>query len=265
MGSDAFKLPPLKPELYQWHPSPEDPSLLQRRANGVETWVGTKDVNHPGCYDFYQVAVLRLVDVSGLSLSKFKKALVHALLDARFENPIISSYGVWGKHEKAHLPYITYKSLEGTKEAEAWANDIIQIRATSLNSQQLRAERFRKRQESGVVKPSNQLDVIVSADVASEDTIFAPGTKVEAILFFNHVTWDGKGRFFCAELLQRAIDILDNGKESEPTTHKWGEEMERLDKPILDSMQVALDELDEEELVKLQKEFIEKHSKIGVS
>jgi hypothetical protein len=263
--SNPFELPPLQPELYRWHPNPEDSSLLQRSANGVETWCASKDINQAGCYDFYQAAVLRLVDVSGLSLTKFKKALVRALLDARFENPTISCYAVWGKHEKAHLPYITYKSFDGTAEAEAWANDIIQVRNTHLDSQQLRAERFAKRQASGIVAASNPLDVIVSADVASEDTIFAPGTKVEAICFFNHATWDGKGRFFCAELLQRAVDILDSGKDAEPTTHKWGEEKERLDKPLLDSMQVGLDELDNDELVELQKEFIEKHSKIGAS
>ena len=254
----------LDPAPFRWHPSPDNAAIMQRKANGVEVWVGNKGLNWEGCYDFYQTAKLRVVDVSDLSLTRIKKALMRGLLDARFANPTISCYGVWGEHEKAHLPMIKYKSFDSQEEAQAWADKIIQIKTTTYNSQDLRADRYQKRQDAAEHVPSNPLDIIVNANVASEDTILAPGTAIDLTCYFNHVTWDGKGRFFCQEIIQRAVEILDNGDDAKFPAYKWGEEVERLDKPILDSMAVGLDELDEG-YESAQKEFIEKHDKIGVS
>nr|QED55504.1 TRI18 [Trichoderma protrudens] len=236
------QIPALEPSEFRWHPSPADSSIIQRKANGVENLVGIKEANAKGAYDFYNHIVLRVGDVSRLTLSNIKSAFMRAMLDARFENPSIACYGVWGQNENPHLPHIQYKSFRSHSEARAWANDSICIRATSLTGEELRIER-NKRRAAAAPKSANSLDVIISADTTSEKAILVPGTKVEVVCLFNHLIWDGKGRLFASELVQRASKILDNKEENKMPMHRWGEEKARLDPPILDVLQVGLERL----------------------
>nr|QED55502.1 TRI18 [Trichoderma albolutescens] len=235
-------VPALDPSEFRWHPSPVNSSILQRKANGVENLVGIKDANAHGAYDFYNHLVLRIGDISRLTLSNIKSAFVRAMLDARFENPSIACYGVWGQNESAHQPHIQYKSFRSHNEARAWANASITIRATSLTGAELRAER-NKRRAAAAPKSANSLDIIICANVASERAILSPGTEVEMVCFHNHLLWDGKARVFSTELLQRVSKILENNEENIVPQHPWGEEKARLDPPILDVLQVSLDNL----------------------
>ncbi|RYP15909.1 hypothetical protein DL765_005443 [Monosporascus sp. GIB2] len=239
----ALQLPTLDPSDFRWHPSPTDSSVLQRKANGVEALVGIKDENAIGAYDFYNNIVLRVADISGLTLPRLKRAFVRAMLDSRFENPSIACYGVWGQNKEPHLPHIQYRPFKSHSEARAWAHNSIFVRATTLTSQELRAERIKKRRAAAVPQPANSLDIIISADVADERTPLEPGTKVDIMFLFNHLSWDGKARYFTSELVQRAAEILDKGEENTVPAHRWGEEKARLDPPILDVMLVGLDRL----------------------
>ncbi|KAI9149652.1 putative 15-O-acetyltransferase SAT12 [Paramyrothecium foliicola] len=237
----ALQLPTLDPAEYRWHPSPVDSSVLQRKANGVEALVGIKDANAIGTYDFYCNIVLRVGDLAGLTLPRLKRAFAKALLDARFENPSISCYGSWGQNKEVHLPHVQYKSFKSHSEARAWANSIISVRATNLTTAELRAERIKKRRAAAVPQPANPLDLIISADVANERTPLPSGTKVDIMCLYNHLSWDGKGRYFASELVKRAAVILEKREENNVPPQKWGEEKARLDPPILDVMLVGLD------------------------
>jgi hypothetical protein len=216
---------------------------MQRKANGVEALVGIKDANAIGTYDFYNNIVLRIGDISGLTLPRLKRAFVKALLDARWENPSIACYGAWGQNKQPHLPHVQYKPFKSHSEARAWANNSISVQVTPLTSAELRAERIKKRRAAAVQRPSNPLDVIISADVPHERAPLTPGTKVDIMCLYNHLTWDGKGRQFTSELVKRAAVILDKGEENTVPAHKWGEEKARLDPPILDVMLVGLDRM----------------------
>ena len=237
------QLPTLDASEFRWHPSPADSSIMQRKANGIEAWVGIKDPNANGAYDFYQDIVLRVRDISGLSLSRFKRALMISLLEARFENPSISCYGVWGQNKNPYIPHIQYKSFEDDTEAQVWASDIITALPTTKICEELRAERNKKRRSLKVREHANSLDVFIVADVDSEDAILAPGAKIEIMCLFNHLIWDGKGRYFAGQLVQRASKILDSGKENTMPSYLWGEEMTNLDPPVLDVLEVGLDSL----------------------
>jgi hypothetical protein len=238
-----LQLPTLDPLEFRWHPSPNDSSILQRKANGVEQLVGIKDANAIGTYDFYNNIVLRVGDISGLTLPRLKRALGRAMLDARFENPSIACYGVWGQNSEPHLPHIQYRPFRSHSEARAWANNSIFVRATTLTSSELRAERIKKRSQKKCPQPANSLDIIISADIPNERAPLAPGTQVDIMFLFNHLSWDGKGRYFASELVHRAAEILERGIENTISAHQWGEEKARLDPPILDVMLVGLDRL----------------------
>nr|QED55500.1 TRI18 [Trichoderma rodmanii] len=257
------QIPALVPLDFRWHPSPADSSIIQRKANGVENLVGIKDANAKGAYDFYNHIVLRIGDVSRLTLSNIKSAFMRAMLDARFENPSIACYGVWGQNESPYLPHIQYKSFRSHNEARAWANDRICIRATTLTGEELRIER-NKRRAAATPKSANSLDVIISADVHSEKAIITPGTKVEVVCLFNHLIWDGKGRQFASELVQRASKILDNKEENKMPAHRWGEEKARLDPPILDVLQVGLENLGPD-YEALQQRLLSSQLRVGLS
>ncbi|KFA53047.1 Sat12 [Stachybotrys chartarum IBT 40293] len=239
----VVQLPTLNPSDYRWHPFPGDSSVLQRKAIGVEALVGIRDANSRGEYDFYNNIVLRVGNALELTLTRLKRAFVKAMLDARFENPSIACYGVWGQNKEQYLPHIQYKSFKSQSEALAWANNCIIIQATSLTGSELRAERLKKRRAQAVPQPSNPLDIIIYADVANQRNRLEPGTEVNILFLFNHLIWDGKGRYFTSELVQRATTILDQEKENIMPTHRWGEEKSRLDPPILDVMLVNLDKM----------------------
>lgn len=259
----AFPLPTLDPAEFRWHPSPKNNSILQRKANGVEALVGIKDANAVGTYDLYNNIVLRVGDISDLTLPRLKRAFVRAMLDARFENPSIACYGVWGQNKEPHLPHIQYRPFKSHNEARTWAYNSIYVRATSLTSSELRAERIEKRRAEAIPKSSNSLDVVISADVAHERTILEPGTKLDLMFLFNHLSWDGKARSFTSELVCRATQILEKGLENTVPAYRWGEEKARLDPPILDVMLVGMETLGEDYKA-VHRRLLESQMQVGV-
>ncbi|KEY64041.1 Tri18 [Stachybotrys chartarum IBT 7711] len=260
----AFPLPTLDPAEFRWHPYPKNNSILQRKANGVEALVGIKDANAVGTYDLYNNIVLRVGDIPDLTLPRLKRAFVRALLDARFENPSIACYGVWGQNKEPHLPHIQYRPFKSHNEARAWAYNSIYVRATSLTSSELRAERIEKRRAEAVPQPSNSLDIVISADVAHERTILEPGTKVDLMFLFNHLSWDGKARSFTSELVHRATQILEKGLENTVPAYRWGEEKARLDPPILDVMLVGMETLGDDYKA-VHRKLLESQMQVGLS
>lgn len=259
----SSQLPTLDASEYRWHPSPADSSVMQRKANGVESLVGIKQVNANGGYDFYQNIVLRVCDISALSLSKFKKAMAASLLESRFENPSISCYGFWGQNKNLYTPHIQYKSFQNDAEAQHWVNGAIVALATTKTCEELRAERNNKRRESKVQKHANSLDIFIVADVDCEDAILAPGAKIEIMSLFNHLIWDGKGRYFAGQLVQRTCKILDSGKENSMPSYTWGQEMTKLDPPLLDVLEVGLDSVGPDYAI-IHKKMLDSQLRVGV-
>ena len=230
----------------------------------MERLVGMKASHDKGLFDFWTEVVLRVGDVRDMSLASYKSAFMRALLDLRFVNPSTACHAAWGIDKDPQAPHVQYRPFESQAEAKAWADSVVTIRREKMTADELNAERTHGRLASGAIKSAGSVEFIFVSHSESEDAILAPGHSIQIIAFFNHVFWDGKARLFQGELLQRAAKIIDEGNEWTMPGHNWGEEVQRLDTPILDALKVPLNEIDAG-YKDAQQHLLDSQMKIGVS
>ena len=238
MPGRLLEVPPLAPETYRWEKSKTDPRVLQRRAAGAEAIVGIRDNNIKGQYDLYLRMTLRINNVptaTALSLSSLKEKLQAALLEIRFIHPEIACTVVW---DDQIAPFIQYTPPENSKDAHTWAQNTIQILATSKTGLDVRTEAAKRRRLVGS-QPAKPVSIYIIADVANENTRLTPATVVDVLMHMNHLYWDGiSARMFAGDLLRSLGQNLS--VEQKPSQYQWGEEIANLGVPVLDTLDIDI-------------------------
>ena len=258
----TLNLPPLKPAMFRWHPSPADSHTTQRLAIGTEQWVGIKHENAKGQYDNYLNTTL-LLDVSGLSLGRLSSQLAAAMVHLRFKHPEVASTAVW-EEGKPTPPLIQYKPPADGAAALRWARSCISVRTSPLNGLAVRAE-LEKERRAAAPESGRSVSVFIIADVAGEETPLAPGTKVDVLCRFNHIYWDAmSSRQFVGDLLRRVGEAWDQGSDPAVPKYRWGDEVANLSEPILDALKVDAEALGDD-FNKVREEFITSLINSGVS
>ncbi|KAF5865509.1 trichothecene 15-O-acetyltransferase [Aspergillus alliaceus] len=240
MGDQRLELPPLSPEAYRWERSSADPLILQRRGNGAETTSGTKERNAKGDIDIWTLIILHVHDIpttSTLSLVTLEEKLQAALLDIRFEHPEVACTALWDNHLGPLYQYVPPKDSE---DALAWAQEAIQVRATSQTGNDIRLEIEKQRKVDGT-GATKSVTIYAVADVADKNVPLIPGTSLEILIHMNHLYWDGKAvRLFAGDLVRK----LSQDLSSKQKQYKWGEEVGNLSVPVLDAMNLDMCSLD---------------------
>jgi hypothetical protein len=242
---------------------------VQRLANGTEAWVGIKDENAKGQYDNYLNTTLRIVTLpASLSLSGLKEKLALALVHLRYQHPEVACVAVWPA-DGGPKPHITYTPPKDTAEALAWARGVVSVRAAGMTGFELRAELVKQRARKAVPEPAPSVALFLVAGVTDETTVLKPGTRVDLLVHFNHIYWDGvSGRMFVGELLRRLGDTV--GKDVEEifsnAHYRWGDEVTNLSEPILDACEVDVESLtDDVQFKEARDEFLAKLMASSVS
>ncbi|KAG9837839.1 putative trichothecene 15-O-acetyltransferase, partial [Aureobasidium melanogenum] len=220
---DSKKVEPTK---YRWHKIHDTADSVQRRGNGTENWVGLRKENARGQYDCH--ILLNATTQHPLTLVSLKQRLVHGLLKQRFEHPNIACKAFW---DEQFGPLIRYTPPSNNEEAVLWAQQSVEVRATSQGGLELRREIVSKRKAQN--RSSESCTVYVLSDVSDTDTLIAKGSSLEFLVHFNHIYWDGiSARVFLGHLLSSV------GQDTEHAKYCWGQEIENLTAPILDSLKV---------------------------
>ncbi|KAH0365230.1 putative trichothecene 15-O-acetyltransferase, partial [Aureobasidium melanogenum] len=214
------------PAKYRWHEVGDTASSVQRRGNGTENWVGLRKENARGQYDCYILVKATLQH--SLSLASLKQKLVHGLLKERFEHPNIACHALW---DEQFGPLIRYTPPSNNEEAILWAQQSVEVRATSQTGLELRRKIVSRRKARN--ESSDSFTIYVLGDVADTDTILAKGSSLEVLVHFNHIYWDGiSARLFVGHILNSI------GHDLEHAEYPWGNEIEHLSAPLLDVLKI---------------------------
>jgi hypothetical protein len=234
MASVLPTLPPLDPSKFRWTTSSESPNTLHRRANGTEAWVGIQAENKRGQYDCYLLLsiVVTAPTSTDLTLAKLRENLCNTLLSIRFRHPDIACTATW---DSFVAPLITYTAPSSQLAAATWAQEVIEIITTSKSGIEVRADREKKRREENKQESTKSVSVYLIADVENADSVLAEKTKIDMLMHFNHIHWDGiSARVFAGELLRGSLNPRTGDLE-------WGNEIKNLGQPILDAMREDID------------------------
>ncbi|KAI4755621.1 15-O-acetyltransferase Tri3 [Aureobasidium sp. EXF-3400] len=216
----------VEPAKYRWHKVHDATGSVQRRGNGTENWVGLRKENARGQYDCY--ILLKATIQHPFTLTSLKQRLVHGLLKERFERPNIACKAFW---DEQFGPLLRYTPPSDREEAVSWAQQSVEIRATSQSGLELRRDIVSKRKSQK--KSSDSFTVYILADVSDTDTLITKGSSLEMLVHFNHIYWDGiSARHF----VSRFLDSV--GQDLEDAQYDWGSEIDNLSAPILDSLKI---------------------------
>lgn len=241
----TLHLAPLTPERFKWVDCPGNPRTLQRLANGLEAWVGGHAKNAKGWYDLYVNATLCIGlnnNQHGISLASLRDRLAGAMVHIRFLHPEVACSAVW---EGPGPPWVRYTCPRNNSEALAWADELIGIR-TSMHGGGLALRANLETSRRGAQEPARSVEIYLVADVQNESELLAPGTFVDMLLHFNHIFWDGiSARMVLGDLLRRLEETWDRSGRP-PEEYKWGDEIENLSPPVLDTLATDAYALDSE-------------------
>ncbi|KAI4723536.1 15-O-acetyltransferase Tri3 [Aureobasidium sp. EXF-10727] len=224
----------VEPAIYRWQTVPDASGSVQRRGNGAENWVGLRKENTKGQYDLHILVKASLHQPT--SLASLKSRLVLGLLEQRYQYPNIACKALWDEH---FGPLIRYTPPANDPEASQWAQESIELRATSQSGHDLRREIVAQRKSQHT--SSKSFTVYVLGDVVDYNTPLISGSEFEILIHFNHIYWDGiSARQFVGDLLRNL------GQDRPPTQYEWGEEVKNLSTPLLDALKVDIETLDKD-------------------
>jgi hypothetical protein len=242
----------IEPVHYRWEAVLDASGSVQRRGNGTENWVGLRKENAKGQYDLHILIKTELHQST--SLAALKNRLIPGLLKQRFQHPNIACKALW---DDQFGPLIRYTPPANEFEATRWAQQSIELRATQQSGHDLRREIVAKRKSQN--KSSKSFTVYMVGDVVDCDEPLTSGFELEILIHFNHIYWDGiSARKFVGDLLR------DLGQDDEQIRYEWGQEIKNLSKPLLDTLKINIETLDNEYGDSLE-EFLASMFAFGVS
>lgn len=216
----------IEPAKYRWHKVQDTSGSVQRRGNGTENWVGLCKENARGQYDLH--ILVKATIQHPLTLATLKQRLVHGLIKERFEHPDIACKAFW---DDQFGPLIRYTPPSSNEEAVCWAQQSVQVRATSQTGMELRRNIVSKRKSQN--RPSASFTVYVLSNVPDTDTLMIKNSSLEMLVHFNHIYWDGiSARRFVGHVLRSV------GQDLEHAQYRWGKEIDNLSPPVLDSLKI---------------------------
>lgn len=238
--TSTFNLPHLEPAKYRWTISSTDKSA-RRVAVGTEQLVGIKHANAKGQYDIYVSTTLDL-SLPGLSLEDLHGYVSSALIHIRYQHPEVAATAIW-EADKPTPPIIVY-TPPSVSEAQAWAEGTVSLCTSSQDCLALRSEQERSR--TSMPQHGSSVKVTLSTDVSTLQTSLPEDTRIVVLCRFNHIFWDGmSARQFVGDLLRQTG--VSWTKKEEPLqvakTYSWGEETKNLAEPLLDALEIDVENL----------------------
>ncbi|KAE8356478.1 15-O-acetyltransferase Tri3 [Aspergillus coremiiformis] len=228
-------LTPLVPADHRWTQSQTDPGVTERRAVGVEAFLGRRDANRLGKDDI-RILVQLSVSTATPSLAVLKHSLAAALLALRFRHPESACVLAWD--EGVLAPRLQYRSPDSQDAARAWAQALVRAQATSQTAREVwEAIEARRRADPQCEKP---VRLYLLANVTDENAPLRPGTALEMLVAMNHVYWDGvSSRAFVGDLLKTWSQTL--AVDYARPVYEWGRETSNLTVPILDALKPGVE------------------------
>ncbi|KAB8235866.1 15-O-acetyltransferase Tri3 [Aspergillus alliaceus] len=253
-------LVPLNPAEHRWRQSKIDPRITERRAVGVESFLGRKNANYMGQNDL-RIRVELSVSNTTPSLATLKEKLEATMMEMRFLHPESACTLAWDK--VIVPPLLQYRSPESQEAAKKWAQGIVHVQATTDNALDLWEDIENRRRSNP--QPENPITVHILANVADVDSPLPVDTIVDMLFRMNHVYWDGvSARAFVGDVLRTFSKTL--AADYEVPGYEWGKETANLNIPILDALKPGVEcsgdafTADRSELLKA---FGEGHADLG--